>query len=721
MFLSHPPDHSLLEHSIAVGNKTKEILDDTKLNISKEGFYAGLLHDIGKLNPYYQELFSSEINDDRKKQLMEKYPREHAKFSSWAANYLLEPILGYDKTDIVSCVISAHHTRLAKSISNPESSKTSIAQYIITQNLAEFRKESSDIDNFESLDWDRCIKKYENPIYFTANLAKATGCTISDFVSIGVLFSALLQADRGSFAKWNTPHFDIPIDTVNLIKHDSKLGALRTEFGRQAMENFGHGDSIIILNAPTGIGKTKVFLELIKKFQEESSFERVYYFSPLLALTDDFENKIKTVVPKESQDDILAYNHLFSGSLEEKTKYEENGAEQYKWIFEYESFNEKFIITTMQRLLMILYSNSHSDKLKLVSLKNSLLIIDEVQTIPKFLLRNLVSHFKVLTESLGCKIILVSATIPHEISTLPRIAVKKEIIDEYLKHTKKDIIFSELNISDTTNQKILIMSNTKKKSANTFAVMQELHPKANLHYITTGIRKKDRINALYNLAGSTECICVSTQVIEAGVDISFSKIFREAAPLDSIIQVMGRLNREGNNKDALLTVFQHDKRWIPYSELEYNESVKILHNASTSIDLYNALEKYYKTISDTNTKNLELAQTLDSYIKEMDYEKVWEFVYSNVLADDHQETVFIPENEEQWNEIKNSIVSSGKISKTLVKKYAYHTASLVASPKKLGIADKFDDDLFEKNILMPKLEHLSEVYDPAIGLDKWLK
>ena len=70
MFLSHPiynKKHSLVEHSIIVAKKTREILDETNLNISNIGFYAGLFHDIGKLNPLYQIAFLEKSEDAVKK------------------------------------------------------------------------------------------------------------------------------------------------------------------------------------------------------------------------------------------------------------------------------------------------------------------------------------------------------------------------------------------------------------------------------------------------------------------------------------------------------------------------------------------------------------------------------------------------------------------------------------------------------------------------------
>lgn len=720
MFLAHPPDHSLVEHCIEVANKTKEILDDTKFDISKEGFYAGLLHDIGKLNPFYQELFSNMHDEKEKiKQLQEQYPREHAKFSSWAANFLLESVLNYDQIDVISCVIAAHHSKLARTISKPESDKTLATQKIITKYLDDFKREVSNYNDFANLDWNRCMRNYERPIYFNADLAKTTRKPSEDFVRIGFLFSALLQADRGSFREWQKPHFDIRFDTKLLIKIGSNLSTLRTEFGNEALENFDFNESIIVLNAPTGIGKTKVFLDLINTYQEKLSFERVYYFSPLLALTDDFEKKLVGIIPKESQKNILTYNHLFSGSMEEKKRYESSESEQYRWVFEYESFNEKLIITTTQRLLMTMYSNSHSDKIKLASLKNSLLIIDEVQTIPKFLLTNMIEYFKILTQKTGCKIILVSATIPHEMNDISKIKISKNLIDTYLQRTQKNIVFSRLEIGDTKNQKILVMANTRKKASKIFKEIQTKHS-AKLYYLSAGIRKKDRLEILSKLNDESECLCVSTQVVEAGVDISFSQIFREAAPLDSIVQVMGRLNRNSEYQNSLLTVFQYDKNWLPYSEIEYNESFEILQSITSSIDLYEILPKYYKKISESSAKNAELANSLNFAVKRMDYEKVSEFVYSNVFADPYQETVFVPKTQEQWHEIKNGVKNLGRLSRDLARKYSYYTASLSSSPKKLDILEKFDEFLLEKNILMPKLEYLNEIYDPSLGLDKWL-
>lgn len=723
MFLSHPNEENkfLAEHCIAVAKKTKEILDDTIFEISDAGFYAGLLHDIGKLNPFYQKLFSSPKNSRERilEQLQKDYLREHSRFSAWAANYLLDH-LDDSIIDIISAVIAAHHTRLTKTIKQPEpSDRLKKTQSEIYPNLILFEKENSNTP-FDCLSWQRCYQSFKRKISFQTSLEDACSKTIDDFVKIGVLFSALLQADRGSFSYWQKPTYDLKIDTSRLINSTSPLSSIRTRFANQIMTNYDY-DNIKVLQAPTGIGKTKIFLDLISEYEKRFHLERVFYFSPLLALTDDFESKISKVLSISDLTHVLSYNHLFSGSLEKKERYEAGEQEKYQWVFEDESFNQKFVITTTQRLLMTLYSNSHSDKLKLASLKNSLLIIDEIQTISKFLIPSLVEQLEIICKKMGTKVILVSATVPDEMGLLSRANVSDDLVQQYLQKTKKNVTFSSLKIPNFKNQKILVMANTKKKASTIFSDLQSSYFGNNLYYLSTGIVKQDRLYTLKNLSTAKECLCVSTQVVEAGVDISFSQIYREVAPLDSIVQVMGRLNREGNNDNALLTIFQYDKNWKPYSQLEYEESIPILKNISSSVELYEMLPQYYKTIHDKNELNKSISANLMDFMKKMDYQNVWDIVYREIFADEYQETVFIPNSENMWHELKNEIMSAGKITKSISRRFSYYTASLAKSPESLGILHLFDEEMLEKKILLPKLDLIDEVYDPKIGLDIWLK
>lgn len=722
-FLSHPiteEKHSLIAHLYLVAKKSVEIFSTTNFQNKKIVYYSGLLHDIGKLNPFYQILFAQRNQSGAAiDEIEKKYEQIHSPLSAWAADKLLSKKLGLERNDItkILILIYGHHSKIRNSLGEfPESQKLKNSKQGMIQNLKAFSKQVSSIPDFSNLNWGKCIEKFHMPIDFQLELKTNKPTTFDDFLEMLIAFSCLLQADRGSFSEFKDVKFDLLIDTTSQ-KKNSKLAELRTEFQRQVIKNFEEQEPIVIIEAPTGIGKTKVFLDLIAKYKDDERVERIFYFSPLLALTDDFENKLEQSIPKkEDLEQILSYNHIFAGSLEEKRQIEDGRYQQTEWSFPIESFNKKFIITTTQRLLMTIFSNKQRDNLKLVSFKNSILIIDEIQVIPKFLLPILKKILQKLNQYLGTRTILVSATIPYELSEIKKVHVNDDTIKRYLHATQKSISYQSLDLSKISVDRTLIMANTRRKSANLFFQMKQIHHDKKLLYLSTGIRKKDRKKILDNLSDSNNFALVATQVVEAGVDLSFKSIYRETAPLDSLVQVMGRLNREGNDECAQLVVYETDGNYKPYSELEFNESCRLIRNIDNSIKLYATLPTYYKDINTRNQYNLGLVNEMEKYIEKMDFENVWSFVNRHIFMDDEKDTVFIPDYEE-WDEVKRSLLTN--LPKEAYKKYGALTASF---PTGVKIPfDDFDKELLEKNILLPKKDQLKEFYwYDDLGLDKWL-
>ncbi len=271
---------------------------------------------------------------------------------------------------------------------------------------------------------------------------------------------------------------------------------------------------------------------------------------PLLALTEDFEEKLTDTL--SHLEEVLVYNHLFSGSIEEKRRVFEGGkVYEAKWIFENESFNRPFIITTTQRLLYTIFSNNHGDKLKLASFRNSLLIIDEVQTIPKYILGILVKILESMHRFLGTKTILVSATIPYELQSVPVTQPSEYTEKSYLELTKKQIDFQQwlsLDHDSLKNGRTLVMANSRRKAANIYNTIVRCSNCRHNHnennssekklrcpdkncgcdeylpdtlYLSSGVRKRDKLKILKRIhakeRSKEEYILVSTQVVEAGV------------------------------------------------------------------------------------------------------------------------------------------------------------------------------------------------------------
>lgn len=739
MFLSHPifeTRHSLARHSIEVAKKTKRILDETTLNISDLGFYAGLLHDIGKLNPLYQLAFLETNNyavENKISELESTFIHIHSPFSEFISQSLLHKTrLCQNEKDKISAVIYYHHSSLKHTYNEKVDKRIAITQKEIANNLKAFEQEVSKIQEFSEMDWDYChLTIVRKPLSTQFDLGEFDGDYFNDYIKNSCLFSALLQADLGSFNDWILPSFDLNINTSELVTSDSSIIDHRTRFQSQAIENIDVSNAINILKAPTGIGKTKAFLDMISKYKDFMQLDKVFYFSPLLALTDDFEKKIieKNVISKSEINRILEYNHLYSGSLEEKITSDDYKQKTYNWSFEDESFNRNFIITTTSRLLMTLYSNRRNDKLKLISFKKSLLIIDEVQTLPKFILHNLISYLQRLTTFLHCKVLLISATIPSPLDNLPTIRIDQNIIDEYQRKTKKEITFSKTReIEAISGKKILVMANTRRKTSQIYLEYKKKFGIENVFYLSSGIRKIDRLAVFSKLRDKRyNVLCIATQVIEAGIDISFSHIYREAAPLDSIIQVMGRLNREMEYEDALLTIYQDVYDFKPYSQIEYDESVPILKQIQNSEELYSYLEGYYKKIFERNKLDKEYARLVEKYMDKMDFQTLWEEIRKKTY-EETGEPVIIPSNLIEYNTLKQEILSKNKVTKEIRKNCAKNIANLPRNLQSQQLKYMFDEELFDLNFLMPKPEYLYDpnkpereyLYDPKIGLDKWL-
>ncbi|PIY90337.1 MAG: hypothetical protein COY74_02010, partial [Nitrosopumilales archaeon CG_4_10_14_0_8_um_filter_34_8] len=163
-------------------------------------------------------------------------------------------------------------------------------------------------------------------------------------------------------------------------------------------------------------------------------------------------------------------------------------------------------------------------------------------------------------------------------------------------------------------------------------------------------------------------------------------------------------------------IYSTDGNELPYSLLEFAESQKRLENIHNSKELYAILEQYYSDISTRNKRNLAKTDYLESYIEDLDFEGVWKFVKNALFAEDDRDTVFIPELE-KWDDVKEALVNNQL--KDNFKKYGECTATLPRSVYKIGI-EYFDEKLLEKNILLPKKEHLKTIYDENVGLDKWI-
>lgn len=765
-FLSHPAQGGreaipLHEHLAKVAGLAKGVAGRMSPDAAGDAFVAGLLHDIGKLSPWYQGRFvggREDILDSLYGQ------RRHSPFSAWAALHLLfgKPCLHH-----VVHAVAGHHGGLRTRLHAPKDHGAKIAQKKMFSNLREFRDyvrsgPAPESEAWRDMDWDGCMESFGSDLNFGERIGVGGKAGIGTYLHTKCVFSALLQADRGSFHDIPERSLSMGIQPTHSGDPDSKVGSLRKSFQDAAFESYlqSAGERVVVIEAPTGAGKTDLIFRILGHHAGQGNHDRAFYFSPLLALTDGFIAALmgggaapRPAVPKETDRDlVLEYNHMTAEPISGRgeggevhdmiARREQSSAELY----EASSFGYPFVVSTTARLLLTIYGNLASSCIKFASLANSVIIVDEIQTVPKFLLKSLVKSLSWIAKSSGSRVILVSATIPGEITGMGirEIRCDERVAGEFVGLTSKTLsVTPSLDIGAVkaaSPAMTAVIFNTRRAASEFYGNARTLCDRyGEIVYLTSGIRKRDRLEHIRRIATAPRpegALVVSTQVLEAGVDASFGRMFREMAPLDSIVQAMGRLNRHGRSESAEITVFGRDPP-RPYRQIEICETQKVLdalvaNGPVTSAAVYARLREYYGTVASGDAETKKNSEDLERSMSRHDYDRVWGMVHDGAFAD-YNVNVFLPypngadgiDPEAQFDSLfaaLNDIDGHGGAGRrrSIMRRAARMSAALPASS--LGkVSGLLDPALLERGICVPRdNESLNKIYDPEIGLDRWV-
>jgi len=765
-YLSHPAEDGreaipLHEHLAKVAGLARGIAERMSPGSGEDAFAAGLLHDIGKLSPWYQGRFvggSEVVLDSLYGQ------RRHSPFSAWAALHLLfgEPCVHH-----VVHAVAGHHGGLKTRLHSPKGPGAEVAQKKMFANLKMFSDyvrsgSAPEAEAWRGMDWSGCMESFGKGINFEEKIGVGGKGSIHTYLHAKCVFSSLLQADRGSFHDLQRVPLSMGIQPTHAGAPASEVGRLRKSFQDTAFEAYlqSANEGVVVIEAPTGTGKTDLIFKILGHHSSQGSHDRAFYFSPLLALTDGFIAALmgggaapRPAVPAEPERDlVLEYNHMTAEPISGRgeggamhdliSKREQSSAELY----EAASFGYPFVVTTTARLLLTIYGNLASSCIKFASLANSVIIVDEIQTVPKFLLKSLVKALSWVAESSGSKVILVSATVPSEISDMGIRVIRcdERVAGEFVALTPKTLsVAPSLDIGAVRGAApalAAVIFNTRRAASRFYREATELREAyGEVIYLTSGIRKRDRLEHIRRIASAPRpggALVVSTQVLESGVDASFGRMFREMAPLDSIVQAMGRLNRHGGSESAEITVFGRDPP-RPYRHIEICETQKVLdglaaNGPAPSAAVYARLGEYYRAVASGDGESQKKSEDLERSMSRHDYDSVWGMVHDGAFAD-YNVNVFLPypnglagtEPEAQFDSLFAALGDmdgqpGARRRRSIMRRAARMSAALPASS--LGrVRDLLDPALLERGICVPRDgESLEKIYDPEIGLDRWV-
>lgn len=383
---------------------------------------------------------------------------------------------------------------------------------------------------------------------------------------VRMLFSCLVDADfldteafldkkrsgwRSSYPEIDTLHerfwsnFNVLRDGVD---QKTKVNIQRERVLQDCLQAGKLKPGLFSLTVPTGGGKTLASLAFaLNHAKLKQGKRRIIYVIPFTSI---IEQNAKVFCDMLGDDAVLEHHCNFLPDDSD-----------WKTRLATENWDAPVVVTTNVQFFNSFYANKTSKCRKLHNVADSIIIFDEVQAIPVEKLEPCLEVIKELSLNYGVTSVLCTATQPAiNFSEQFKAGLKnvREIIQDVpalfatLKRTE-EIFIGKLSEQDVANQlleheQVLCIVNTRQQALDIFNALPEseenIHLSA-LMYPAHRTKKLDEIRVRLSAKNKQPCRVVSTQLIEAGVDVDFPCVFRAVAGIDSIAQAAGRCNRNG--------------------------------------------------------------------------------------------------------------------------------------------------------------------------------
>ncbi|BDA71824.1 hypothetical protein CAL7716_059900 [Calothrix sp. PCC 7716] len=403
------------------------------------------------------------------------------------------------------------------------------------------------------------------------------------------------------------------------------------------------------LTGACGIGKTQSSLRFGLIHALRWNLKGIIYVGPLKSIIEQTANIYRELLGEAN---VLEHHSGFEPQLAEEKNYK----------LDTERWDKPFIVTSGVQFYESLFSNSPSQCRKLHNIANRVILIDEAQTIPLHLVKPILDVLKTLVEDWNCTVVLMSATQPafdrlKNISFDATDIVPLEAVNEQFQANKRNTyrLQHETNwswldlaqdIKESGFSQSLTVVNTTKLSRVGYQQLSNLVP-GNWFHLSARMCPAHRAEVLQKvrecLDKNLPCNLISTQLVEAGVDIDFPRVYRQLGPLDSIIQTAGRCNR--NNKldthNAVVTVFNVEGANLPPGDYRNRIEITraILQNNPNALnkDIQVSMQQYFRAyFNDIHAGGDEIQKLRCSY----DYPQVAKKF--QVIDNDWQQSVVVP-------------------------------------------------------------------------------
>ena len=446
-----------------------------------------------------------------------------------------------------------------------------------------------------------------------------------------MLFSCLVDADYTASAAV-PPEEPADLDPAaclqrlyihcNALRENSKADSLLNEYRDQLFEQCGQAGEqdgrLFTLTAPTGTGKTLALLHFALRHCQHTGKRRIIVVLPFLSLIEQTAHEYRKIIPQVAED------HSQSKLPEEMREH------IARW-------DQPFLITTSERFFESLFANHPADCRKLHNIANSVILFDEAQSLPISLLIPTLNAVKELCTRYGCSMVFSTATQPDYTGLrdflwpAAELLPKHQAFYEALRRTKIrweiDTATPLEEIAERMKQSsnVCAIINLRAHARKLYRALAERCPEDEIFLLSTDLCPAHRTKMIQTIRRRQKehlpCRVVSTQCIEAGVDLDFAQMYRALAPLEAIIQAAGRCNRNGEAVYGEVCVFfPAEERLYPDSHYENGANIVRAMQKKQVIDIHDpeCIRRYYGQLYGLFRGDAK-SRALDKAIAERDF------------------------------------------------------------------------------------------------------
>lgn len=545
MFYAHTtknPDKSdwqpLKDHLTNVAEISQQFAND--FNAGELAYASGLLHDLGKYSPEFQRrLEGANIHVD------------HSTAGAIAAGKL------FHKSYSLLCAyaVTGHHGGLL----NYGSSESGLCERLLKSNLPDYSSYQNEITIPDQNKFHLALKPFP----------KKTGFCISFFTRM--LYSCLVDADSLDTENFSSPDkssarkkyesfdilnkkFETHMQKINSGAKESLINRERKNIFEQCVQAGSLPPGIFSLTVPTGGGKTLSSMAFALEHLKKNNFKRIFYVIPYTSIIEQNADVFRNVFGWQN---VLEHHSNFDPATVD-TGDLDTGKESLRLATE--NWDMPIVVTTNVQFFDSLYSNKRSRCRKLHSLAKSVIILDEAQMLPTGYLLPCLAALSELVHNYGSTVVICTATQPKLGDLLDEKVRPREIMqspDKLYERFKRVRVtnlgpISDADLSSRLNdhRQVLCIVNTRNHAKKLYDAIKD---SGNCYHLSARMcpvhRRKKIAEIKTRLNEGKDCRVISTQLIEAGVDIDFPVVYRTMTGIDSIAQAAGRCNREGKLLD----------------------------------------------------------------------------------------------------------------------------------------------------------------------------